>query len=87
MEQAPAAPDARRYIVRSDDSKQVAAFIDSIRNTPDIKLVDQIGPPGAPHTVVILARSEQAEAMRQCLGASSKLIIEPDQPLSLFGEA
>lgn len=79
--------DTGRYIVRGNDPKQLAAFIDDIGRDADIELLDTIGPAGAPHTVVVAMSQEKAKVLEQHFRNSNQLTIEPDRPLSLFGEA
>ena len=72
-----------RYIVRSEDTKHLADFIDESKSDPELELVDLIGPAGAPHTAVFVIPHEKAAALEQRFG-KSRLIIERDRPLSLF---
>jgi hypothetical protein len=75
-----------RYIVRSSDPAQIAAFIESIRSDPGIALIDTIGPAGQPHTAVVAMSDERARALDlQFRTTNQALTIEPDRPLSLFG--
>jgi len=73
-----------RYIVRAAAAgSALSTFIDSIKSTPSIRLVDTIGPSaGPPHTAVIETDPDTAEQLR--LRHLNQLTIEPDQPLSLF---
>lgn len=76
-----------RYIVHSEDPKALADFIDAAKSDPDMELVDTIGPAGTPHTAVFVMPHEKAEALQQIEAAKpSRLIIERDRPLSLFGD-
>jgi hypothetical protein len=77
-----------RYIVRSEDSGQLAEFIKSIESDPDATLVDVIGPRDAPHTAVVDLSDNKARALEQQFrDAKTQMIIEPDRPLSLFDGA
>ena len=74
-----------RYIVRSEEPKHLADFIDKAQSDPDLELVDLIGPAGAPHTAVFVIPHEKAAVLEQEFGQSpTPLIIERDRPLSLF---
>lgn len=79
--------DTGRYIVRANDPKQLTAFIDDIGRDTGIELLDTIGPAGEPHTVVVAMSQEKAKVLEQHFRNSNQLTIEPDRPLSLFGEA
>lgn len=84
MPASPNAPVMGRYIVRArGPTAALAAFIDSIRDDPDIVLVDTIGPAGQAHTAVVdIAPGQVAQFERRFLH-SDELIVERDQPLSL----
>jgi len=74
-----------RYIVRAEDPKHLADFIDEAQSDPELELVDLIGPAGVPHTAVFVIPHEKAAALEQRFGKSPiRLIIERDRPLSLF---
>jgi hypothetical protein len=74
-----------RYIIRARETPAaVAAFLASIREDPDIAVVDTIGPPGQAHTAVIEVKDEKALMFERRLSNSTQLIIERDRPLSLF---
>lgn len=75
-----------RYIIRSKESSKLIEFIDSIRGDPSMELLDQIGPSGQPHTAVVAMPYETAISLEQRFRLSNQLTIEPDRPLSLFGE-
>ena len=55
---------------------------------PEITVVDAIGPPEHPHTVVVEITPDKARALemrfRSAGTPSHQLTIEPDRPLSLF---
>ncbi|WP_313177027.1 hypothetical protein [Massilia sp.] len=81
----PSTPASTRYIVRAaaDDNAVLARFLDSIRDTPAVRLIDTIGPSaGPPHTVVVETDPATAEQLKQ--RTHNQLMIEPDSPLSLF---
>jgi hypothetical protein len=93
MSSTPTGPERGRYIVRSDDPGKLAEFLDSIAGEPGTEVADLIGPVGAPHTAVVVMSHEKAAALEQRFrasgtsGTSNQLTIEPDRPLSLFGDA
>jgi hypothetical protein len=73
-----------RYIVRSEDARLLADFIDEAKTDSELELVETIGPVGVPHTAVFLMPHEKARALQQRYGESNRVIIERDRPLSLF---
>lgn len=76
-----------RFIIRSDDHGQLAEFIKNANDDPDIEMIDSIGPAGQPHTVVVAMSAEKASSLEQRFRNAAHLKIEPDRPLSLFGDA
>lgn len=84
MPASQAAPGKGRYIVRARSATgPLAAFIESIREDPEVALVDTIGPPGRLHTAVIEAAPDKALQFERRFSHSDELMIERDQPLSL----
>lgn len=74
-----------RYIVRArSDDAALAAFIAALGAQPAVRLVDTVGPQGAPHTAVVETDPDTAEQLRR--RNLNQLTIEPDQPLSLFDQ-
>lgn len=71
-----------RFLVRAIAPQEIVQFIEQVRNHPGAVILDEIGPPGQPHTLLISTSNEQAEALKQRF--AGQLIIEPDQPLQLF---
>lgn len=83
----PQASEKTRYIVRAaGDSTPLQQFIAGIHSDPAIRLVDTIGPAQQPHTAVIETDEPTAEQLAQRFRSTNQLIIEPDRPLSLFGQ-
>lgn len=81
-------PGRGRYIVRSEDGRQLADFIKSIESDPDARLLDVIGPRDQPHTAVVDLSDDRARTLEQQFrNAKTQMIIEPDRPLSLFDGA
>ena len=81
-------PDTGRYIIRSQDSKELAEVMKDIDADPAVQLVDTIGPADQPHTLVVEMPHETANSMKQRFRTlKPQLIIEPDRPLSLFDES
>ena len=73
-----------RYIIRAREAAEaLAAFLDSIRDDPDIAVVDTIGPQGQVHTAVIEVDMDKALLLERRLSNSNQLIVERDRPLSL----
>jgi hypothetical protein len=71
-----------RFLVRAIAPQDVTHFVENVRNEPGVIFLDEIGPPGQPHTLLISMSNEQAEALKQRF--AGQFIIEPDQPLQLF---
>ena len=77
-----------RYLIRSrDDARALAEFLGKVAHDPGIDVIDLIGPRELPHTAVVEASRERARALAVCFRDTNQLIIEPDRPLSLFGDA
>jgi hypothetical protein len=77
-------PGKARYLIRAvGDAVPLTDFLTSLRDDSSIAIVDQIGPPGQPHTVVAEMSHDQARALEQRFSQSNQLMIEPDRPLSL----
>jgi hypothetical protein len=84
-ENQPGLPKGRFMISATDDTAgALAEFVRASQADPDIALVDAIGPPGQPHTVVVDVTPDKARALAQRFRVSNQLLIEPDGPLSLF---
>lgn len=77
-------PDSGRYLVRSDNPLQLQGFIASVGSDPRVTLVETIGPADRPHTAVLTMPHDVARTLQQRY--ANQLIIEPDRPLSLFGD-
>ena len=78
-----------RYMISAVDDANAGALAEFVRSSgadPDIAVVDTIGPPGQPHTVVVDLSSDKALALARRFLASHQLLIEPDRPLSLFDQ-
>lgn len=77
----------KRYIIRSEDAKQMAGFIEKIRQDPAVEILDVIGPAEAPHTLVALMPNEKAQFLEKEFVLQRPLLIEPDQPISPLDKA
>lgn len=79
-------PERGRYLVRAvGDALPLTGFLASIANDSAITVVDRIGPPGQPHTLVLETSHDRARALEQQFEQTRQaLIIEPDRPLSMF---
>lgn len=86
MSSIPTGQGNGRYIIRSDDPRKLAEFIEGITPDSGIEVVDLIGPVGAPHTAVVTMPHQLAVSLKQHFLKSNQLTIEPDRPLSLFGD-
>ena len=75
-----------RYLVRAvGDAVPLTGFLDSIAGNPAIDVVQHIGPPGQPHTVVAEMSHDNARELEQQLTQSQQpIMIEPDAPMSMF---
>ncbi len=79
-------PGRGRYLVSSGDSAKLAGFVAEAARMPDLQLLNTVGPQGAPHTAVYDMAHATAAQLSQRFAASGDLRIEPDQPLSMFGD-
>lgn len=77
-------PGRGRYLVSCNDSAPLQRFLKEARTDPDLKLLDTLGPPDAPHTAVYDMAHERAARLQQSFAVRGELNIEPDRPLSLF---
>lgn len=78
-------PEKARFLIRAvGDAVPLADFLNSIAADASIEIVDKIGPPGQPHTLVAAMSLDRARALEQQFSHSHQLMIEPDRPLSLF---
>lgn len=78
-------PERARFLIRAvGDAVPLADFIAAVGADPSIAIVDRIGPPGQPHTVVADMSHDRARSLEQNFSLSHQLMIEPDRPLSLF---
>jgi hypothetical protein len=83
----PQPQNTNRYMVRAaGDIAPLQSFIDSIVDDPIIRLVEKIGPAHQPHTVVIETDLSTVQMLDQRFRSTNQLMIEPDRPLSLFGD-
>jgi hypothetical protein len=74
-----------RYLVQSPLPGAVARFLEAVAGDPEMEIVDRIGPPGEPHTAVLVMAAPKADALKQQFRISGQgLTIEPDRPLSLY---
>jgi hypothetical protein len=74
-----------RFIVRARaEGGTLNDFLTTIRDDPQITLVNTIGPDGHPHTAVVSTATEHAPAFELRFRNSPELMIERDRPLSLF---
>lgn len=79
-------PGRGRYLVSSGDRMKLAGFVAEAQRMPDLQLLNTIGPQGAPHTAVYEMTHATAVQLSQRFAASGDMTIEPDQPLSMFGD-
>ncbi len=79
-------PGRGRYLVSSADSARLASFIAEAGTLPGMQLLHTIGPAHAPHTAVYDMAHDTAAQLSQRFTASGEMRIEPDQPLSMFGD-
>ena len=79
-------PGRGRYLVSCGDSAKLTGFVAEAARMPDLTLLDTLGPSGAPHTAVFDMAHATAAQLAQRFAASGDMKIEPDQPLSLFGD-
>ena len=80
-------PGRGRYLVSCNDSGKLSDFVSGASANPDLRLLDKLGPAGAPHTAVFDMSHDTAVQLQRHFAAGGDLKIEPDQPLSMFGDA
>lgn len=74
-----------RYIVRARaEGSTLNDFLAIIEHSPELEVIDTIGPPGRPHTAVIAIDAAHAPSFEQRFSHQQPLIVEPDRPLSLL---
>ena len=79
-------PGRGRYLIIANDNRRLRRFVDDAHKDPDLDLIETIGPNDAPHTAVYEMAHNKAAALQQDFQAEGTLKIEPDKPLSLFGD-
>ena len=79
-------PGRGRYLIIANDNRRLRHFIDDAHNDPELDLIETIGPNDAPHTAVYEMAHNKAANLQQGFQAEGALRIEPDKPLSLFGD-
>jgi hypothetical protein len=72
----------RPYIVQSKAPDVLAEVIGVIKTDPGIRLVREIGPPGQPHTLAIVAREDRVMALKERF--KDRLTVEDDRPLTMY---
>jgi hypothetical protein len=80
-------PGRGRYLISCSDTRQLGDFMAGHHSDSDLRLLDTVGPPGAPHTAVFDMSHAKAAELQTHFAAGGNLKIEPDQPLSMFGDA
>ncbi len=76
-----------RYLIIANDNRRLRRFVDDALKDAELDLIETIGPSDAPHTAVYEMAHDKAAALQQGFQAEGALRIEPDRPLSLFGDA
>ncbi len=79
-------PGRGRYLVSSADTAKLAGFVNAATSMPDLQLLHTIGPQNAPHTAIYEMTHATAAQLSQQFALSGDMKIEPDQPLSMFGD-
>ena len=79
-------PGRGRYLVSSADTTKLSDFVTEAAGMPDLQLLNTIGPQGAPHTAVYEMTHATAALLSQRFALNGDMKIEPDQPLSMFGD-
>jgi hypothetical protein len=78
-------PGRGRYLISGSDANKLGDFMTAQSSDADMRLLDTIGPPDAPHTAVFDMSHDKAAELQRHFAAGGGLNIEPDQPLSMFG--
>ena len=79
-------PGRGRYLVSCNDSGKLSNFVSGASGNPDLRLLDTVGPPGAPHTALFDMSHDKAAELQRHFAAGGDMKIEPDQPLSMFDD-
>jgi len=85
MSSSPSHPghaDVSQYLVQAHEPQTLASLVPLLEADPQAQIVNKIGPPGQPHTLVVRLSQQQADALQQKY--PGELIVERDQPLSLI---
>jgi len=80
-------PGSGRYLISAADTGKLSQFIRSSDLDPGLQLIDTLGPVSAPHTAVYDMAHTKAAELQRLFAQSADLKIEPDQPLSMFGNS
>ncbi|WP_348696586.1 hypothetical protein [Duganella fentianensis] len=73
------------YLIHASDQTAMLDFLGHAELDPEIRILDRIGAPDAPHTLVVELSGAKARALaQQFRNTSPQLTIEPDQPLTMF---
>jgi hypothetical protein len=80
-------PGRGRYLIIANDNRRLRRFVDDAHRDPELNLIETIGPNDAPHTAVFEMAHNKAATLQHGFKAEGVLKIEPDKPLSLFGDA
>lgn len=85
MLDAPTAPTSAQYLIHASESRPLQEFLAHAERDPEIRILDSIGPPGQPHTLVVELSEAKARALAQQFRSTTpQLTIEPDRPLTMF---
>lgn len=84
MSSTPTKPLSERYIIHSEDAKQLADFLHSFSADLDVEIIDKIGPLNLEHTAIVALPKTKAKIIQQQIKTSNTLTIEPDRPLSFL---
>ena len=79
-------PGRGRYLIIANDNLRLRRFVDDAHKDPELDLIETIGPNDAPHTAVYEMAHNKAATLQQGFQVEGALKIEPDKPLSLFGD-
>jgi hypothetical protein len=80
-------PGRGRYLIIANDKLRLRRFVHDAHKDPELDLIETIGPNDAPHTAVYEMAHNKAASLQQGFQSEGALRIEPDKPLSLFGNA
>lgn len=82
MSQGPSSEGENTYLLQPREPDVLAQVRELIGADASIKVLQEIGPAGEPHTLVVAMREQQAAELKHRF--AGRLIVERDRPLTLY---